>query len=485
MRGMVLLQLGRAREAIAAFDVALGASPDADIWNNRGAALQSLGCFAEALASFDSALAMSSSHIGACMNSGLALLELKRYEEALAVFEALLDRNPDTPAVLIEHGNAMQALGRFPAAMKSYDRALALQPDNARGWNNRAVALRGLKRYEDAIADLAQALRLLPDYAEAWLNHGLVLQVLKRFEEALASFDKALDLQPDYLAALTARGWLLCEMGNIEGGLALLEGMATINPSEKVSLADQPHKQRHDAEQLFYLSSDTSGQSDTGQRVKGSALNLEEAKMAAVRWASSKPNLVVVDNFLSSAALERLRHFCWRARVWQIPYSQGYLGAFPNKGFCCPLLAQIAADLVVAYPTIIEHHKLRMLWGFKYDSDLSGIQIHADQAAINVNFWITPDEANCDPEHGGLIIWDVKAPADWNITKYNGDDVAVRKFLAEKEAKPITIPYRANRAVIFDSDLFHETDTINFRSGYLNRRINVTMLFGRRTSDGS
>jgi hypothetical protein len=34
--------------------------------------------------------------------------------------------------------------------------------------------------------------------------------------------------------------------------------------------------------------------------------------------------------------------------------------------------------------------------------------------------------------------------------------------------------------VIFNSDLFHETGEINFRSGYENRRINITMLFGKR-----
>ena len=42
------------------------------------------------------------------------------------------------------------------------------------------------------------------------------------------------------------------------------------------------------------------------------------------------------------------------------------------------------------------------------------------------------------------------------------------------------VPYRENRAVIFDSDLFHRTDTLRFKPGYENRRINVTMLFGRR-----
>ena len=33
----------------------------------------------------------------------------------------------------------------------------------------------------------------------------------------------------------------------------------------------------------------------------------------------------------------------------------------------------------------------------------------------------------------------------------------------EQGAREITIPYRANRAVLFNSDLFHETDDIAFK----------------------
>ena len=31
---------------------------------------------------------------------------------------------------------------------------------------------------------------------------------------------------------------------------------------------------------------------------------------------------------------------------------------------------------------------------------------------------------------------------------------------------------------MFDSDLFHATDTIRFKPGYENRRINFTVLYG-------
>jgi hypothetical protein len=111
---------------------------------------------------------------------------------------------------------------------------------------------------------------------------------------------------------------------------------------------------------------------------------------------------------------------------------------------------------------------------------MAGTQIHADEAAVNVNFWITPDEANRDPEHGGLIVWDKAAPLDWNFDRFNNDADAARRFLHGADARARTIPHRTNRAVIFDSNLFHATDRFAFRPGYTNRRINITLLYGRR-----
>ena len=99
---------------------------------------------------------------------------------------------------------------------------------------------------------------------------------------------------------------------------------------------------------------------------------------------------------------------------------------------------------------------------------------------MNVNFWITPDAANLDLKSGGLVIWDKAAPLDWHFAKYNADESAAYDFLARSGAQTVTVPYRANRAVIFDSNLFHKTDTIRFAPGYENRRMNITMLYGRR-----
>ena len=149
-------------------------------------------------------------------------------------------------------------------------------------------------------------------------------------------------------------------------------------------------------------------------------------------------------------------------------------------GFGTALALQIADELRQRLPGIFDRHRLEQLWAYKYDSRLQGIATHADFAAVNVNFWVTPDEANRDPTSGGLVVHKARAPSDWAFRTYNSDSARMGQFLEETGDEPVTVPYRRNRVVIFDSDLFHRTDDLDFRSGYENRRVNVTMLFGNR-----
>jgi hypothetical protein len=108
---------------------------------------------------------------------------------------------------------------------------------------------------------------------------------------------------------------------------------------------------------------------------------------------------------------------------------------------------------------------------------------HADFAAVNVNFWITPDEANLDSKTGGMIVYDLEVPpigaSNATIHKRTKSALCSKK----RNAAATYTPYKPNRAIIFNSDLFHTTAAIYFREGYENRRINVTMLFGRREAD--
>jgi tetratricopeptide (TPR) repeat protein len=407
-----------------------------------------------------------------------------RGAESLDAADAALRLEPASADAFNLKGAVQRAMARREDACVSFTAALAIQPGNAAIWLNLSSVQGDLGRAADALASVDRALALKPGDAEAWNNRGAALRDLKRPAEALESCKRALALRPDYVPALRNIGALLCESFQVEEGMRVYVRQALLNQNGRPQEGDDlAHKQRHDVQQREYLAAQNIHAAfhlEEGARLAGVAVNPRNAAPIAAQWADKRPQIVVIDDLLSPEALAGLRRFCWGSTMWRKAYGEGYLGATPETGFACPLLAQISDELRAVFPSIFERHPLRYLWGFKYDSTLGGIDVHADFAAVNVNFWITPDEANLNPESGGLTLWDVAAPTEWDVMKYNRDAGASREFLERTGARAITIPYRANRAVIFDSDLFHKTDRIHFKDGYLNRRINVTMLYGDR-----
>ena len=221
-------------------------------------------------------------------------------------------------------------------------------------------------------------------------------------------------------------------------------------------------------------------------RVRQALSNCWSRDEVEARYLGTPPGLVVIDNFLTRQALDELHAFCLQSTVWTgNRYAYGRVGAFFHDGFNCPLLLQIAEEIRGAFPRVIGiKYPLRQLWAFKNDSHLpADANTHADFAAVNVNFWITPTEANADKNTGGLVVYGTDAPPDWDFDMYNSSPDLIRLHLASVGAQRITIPYKANRAIVFNSDLFHGTDALDFHPGYANRRVNVTLLYGERGDD--
>ena len=69
--------------------------------------------------------------------------------------------------------------------------------------------------------------------------------------------------------------------------------------------------------------------------------------------------------------------------------------------------------------------------------------MHADDATVSVNFWVTPTEANLDPERGGLVVCRAPPPADWEIKDYDADQERIVTFLEQKAVDSLVVPYRA------------------------------------------
>lgn len=505
--GQLLEQRGRPMEALENYDRVIELDPrDARTHAYRGDVLVSLDRLADALGSYDRAIALDTGLGEAHGGRGDVLHKLDRLDEALASYDASIRLQPDLGREHANRGSVLQKLGRFEEALRSFERASALLPAVAEFRHDRGRALYELDRIEEALSEYSEALKLDPGNAAAkgalFSHHLGELKDLALTERLCAESSELVvgmmlakplfagtifgyrvvhDLEQS--AYLIARGhgdgWLrrahdrlkrIYEQ-HIEGKgdaaiFALIhlngEEAADVNPFRKALL-----RYRLDAPFEHCLNPDNDWRA------------IEE------QYFSSAPEIIHIDNLLSPQALRELRNFCLESTLWKFDYKNQYLGAFADTGFFGSLHFQIARELKQRMPRIFGAHRLEQLWAFKYDSRVGkGINTHADAAKVNLNFWITPDEANLDPESGGLIVYDVPSPASWSFRKYNVDEEAIHDFLQKNRSSSRKIPYRCNRAALFNSTLFHETDQIRFKEGYENRRINITYLFGKglRTS---
>lgn len=484
--GDVLCLQKRYREAAQCYERAIELAPDyPEVYINLGNALTLLDETKRAASCYQKAIKLRPHSALAHNNLGLAYLRLGRTTEAQAAFQSAIAAAPNYTEAYNNLGNALRKLGHSQQVREAFETAIRLSPAYADAHLNLSAHLFDIRQFSQAEASARRAVQLAPSLPDTHNALGNALRELGRLAGAEAEYRQALRVAPDYAEGYKHLAMALEEQGRLDEAFFLFERYAQLmRDAEPMAAAEPAHKLRHDEEQRAWLEQHAGAfHLGDGSRTAGPAVNSANnvAEISAL-WQSAKPQIVVIDQLLTQEALQKLRLFCLDSTVWRQVYEGGYLGAFPEHGFAPLLLAQIAEELRTTYPAIIKDHPLLHFWAFKYDSSLQGIKKHADFAAVNVNFWITPDDANLEPEHGGLVVWDAAAPLDWDFARYNAAEEDICVFLKQQKSRPVTIAYRANRAVIFDSDLFHETDVIRFKPGYENRRINITLLFGRRQS---
>lgn len=466
-------------------------------------------------------------------NLGLVNYGLGLKDEAVAAYQHAVALKPDYAEALGNLGNMFRERGDFAQATDFCKRAVKSRPDHAGNYNNLGVVHKEQGQFDEAKEAYRMALRLNPQYPEALWNLGVVLQEEGHLDEAIDCFQSAIHVKPAYVKAHHSLGLALLWKGEMDLAFRSFQRAADLTHNHgqlRTITAVQPSRIKHDAEQMQYLISkgllpatdveyvqalqrllNRSREELAGtpllltaeecralapsfnrllhiteapalpEGALNPALNVREIEQ---HYLERRPEILHVDSLLTETALRSLRRFCRESTIWKKDYDNGYIGAFLGEGFACPLLLQIAEELRLRFPGIFGAHRLVQAWAFKQDSQRKGLNIHADAAAVNVNFWITENEANLDPACGGLVVWDKEAPREWNFKQYNSVEFKPKifEFLRQSGARAVTIPYRENRAVIFNSDLFHETDRCAFKDDYESRRINVTMLYGYRRS---
>ena len=488
-------------------------------------------------------LAADASNTLALYALGRLLRDLGRAEEALEPLNLCRTLLPGSAPVALACAGALAELGRFAEAVGLLDSSgpastgealmslLAQAGDQA----NQAG------RDRDAIGFYRRLAGLSPDSAAVWGTLGAVLLRAGDWLEAEAALRRAADLDPSDEGHTRRLADALKFQGRLEEVRELYRRhwvprrASAWWPADGVT-GDGPPAARasitklvHDIEQLTYLDSlgylpagaaailpalrDLAAELIRSGRRPGEVFTLTPEQLAPVQslynrmvhladpvldgspvlnpdldWSrigqdfrDSGPGYAVIDGLLSPQALDGLTRYCLKSTFWfDLEHPGGYLGAYLQEGFDHDILFAMARGIQAALPDIVGPHVLRQVWAFKYDQRLSGIPPHADDAAVNVNLWIAPDDACPDPDAGGLLVYPAKVPGDWGFDDYNSINPRFDAFIRDHGGTPHRIGHRRNRALLFSSDAVHATESVDFRPGYLNRRINITMLFGYR-----
>jgi tetratricopeptide (TPR) repeat protein len=392
-----------------------------------------------------------------------------RDADAIDCYERAVALQPQNDSAHYNLGTLRERAGDTAAAREAYGAAVRINPANL-------DALGNLIMLEVAAGDDATALAGCRDYLDRRRGGTAPLPDT----EAVTTIFK-LRHDSEQIAHLRSLGLLDEDWDRVAAAyLQVIDDMAADADTHEAFRRHHPRHHWKDHWQLMNRHYNRPAYVPTPDCIGAPLINPElPFSDIEADYAASEPQAIAVDDLLTGEALAALRHFCQAATIWY-DVRRNYLGAYFMEGFANPLTLGIARALRESLPGIFADHALTQAWAYKYGPEHSGIGIHADAAAVNCNFWIAPDEANLDPEHGGLRIFRKEAPLDWDFDKFNNDNEAINAFLADAADDVVTIPHRENRIVIFNSNLFHQTDEIHFRDDYLSRRINVTMLYGRR-----
>jgi len=466
---------------------------------NLGMVFQNLRIFKMAKSFYLKAIKIKSNYVDAYNNLGLIFRELNDLKNAKDSYEKAIQIDQNCVMAIFNLGVVFRELGKFEKAVNCYQKVIMIRPNFAKVHNNIGNVFKKMGDDNKAINHFQTALKLNPNSIEAQVNiSNIYISKLDNSKKAVETSYKALKMFHERSQFNKQRISLYRLKHDMQQAKYLssnnhkVNGMdqfisvssKILNRKENIEINNNAYKKillkKNEIESLlpFYKANYVY---QPKKLLEGCINPNKNWKSVEDEYFNSPKQIIYIDNFLSESAALELRKFCLISKIWVEERRNKYLGSFSDKGFISTIHLKIATELKNKLPKLFGKHRLGRFWGFKYDSSLGkGINIHADFALINLNFWITPDEFNENKNGGGLKVYDLPAPKDWTFQKYNVNDEEIYKLLKANKANCINIPYKFNRAVLFNSDYFHETDKINFKDEYTARRINITYLFGDR-----
>ena len=499
--GKINYYLGNTSESIKAYNKSLKLNPsDFASYNNLGNIYKDKKEFKKSIKFYKKAIKNNSKHSFIFYNLGIVLQELGNHKEAISAYKKAIKLNPEDFVSYNNLGSVFNELKQNTRAMDCFKKSLKINPNNPNALNGICIVLQINGENKKSILFAKKAIAINPD---SILAHRLIANVnitkLKNYKEAIKQSHNAVKIHhkvenfsDNKVSVTRLKHDVLQAEYTLKKKFKIKVAKKFLEVGKKVLKRKENFLDKNNIDKKIILNSDDVKSLlpyykknfiyKTRHKLKES-LNPNKNWEEIQRKYFSKKNkqIIYIDNFLSPESVKELREFCLISKVWNKEHKNKYLGATCDRGFISNLHLNIANDLKKFLPKIFGNKELQTFWAYKYEPKISkGINIHADSAKVNLNFWITPNKFNNDNNTGGLRVYDEPAPKSWPFAKYNRNTSEIVKFLKRKKSKFVDIPHRFNRAVLFNSDYFHQTQEVNFKDVYEGRRINITYLFGDR-----
>ncbi|MGD1083271.1 MAG: tetratricopeptide repeat protein [Verrucomicrobiota bacterium] len=208
--GDVLLQRGRAEEAIAQYREALRIKPDyTTAHSNLGNALLQTGRVDEAIAEYQKALQIRPDIPDARNNLGTAFAIEGNLDKALEQYRIVLQIRPDYPGAQRSLGKMLLLKGDLAGALACLDTAATASQDPQTKWYNFGNQFLQERAWPCAIACYGQAIKINPGFADAHANLGVAFSQKGEIQQAMDSWQQALEINPDQVYVQNNLAWLL------------------------------------------------------------------------------------------------------------------------------------------------------------------------------------------------------------------------------------------------------------------------------------
>ena len=272
------------------------------------------GAAAEAL--YRAVLAQEPAHGEANHNLGMLLAQRGLDAQSLPLFQTALKSQPKVGQYWISYAGALLATGHPREAQ------IVLARGQQSGLAGPAV---------DGLLVKAQAASV-PSQTDLKFELGTAHAIHGRMEDAIAAFRDVIAIAPDHAEAHFRLGSILSETGHVAEGFAHYMRRAALVHSDRAPArqgAAPAHRAKHDREQVEYLAASRGIDLRTvpfhledGARLPGHAVN-PDSQAQARGWQETGPQMVVIDKFLTPAALEKLRTYCAGSTIWHRNYDAG------------------------------------------------------------------------------------------------------------------------------------------------------------------